>query len=190
MNTLFKLLLAVSATSLLPVVYLIKSKTYLFQSEMYSVLSNECWREILIKISLLGYLVIPIILAGLIIFLVSYLGKDEIHSGEVTDVKDASGGFLPSYLGYFFVSLSIGDGEIFTLCFIFILVTAFLFLSQMNYYNPIFLFLGYKFYHIHTKNGLTLLLISKELFKKSSEIDVGKVYRVNDFTFIHKRVKI
>lgn len=186
MNILFRFILAMSATSLLPVIYLIKSKTYILHSVFYDLFSTVWLQELLIRLSLLGYLIIPVGLAGIVISLISHLGKDGLKKGEVIEVKDASSNFLPSYLGYFFVSLSINNGEIFTLCFIFFLVTIFVFLSQVNYYNPIFLFFGYKFYHIHTKNGLTLLLISKKKFKKADEIDIERVYRVNDFTFIHK----
>ncbi len=186
MNTLFRFTLAVSATSLLPVIYLVKSKTYLFHNSFYDLFVMMWLQELLVRLSLLWYLFIPMGLAGIVIFLISYLGKDGLQKGDVVEVKDASSNFLPGYLGYFFVSLSIGDGEVFTLCFVFFLVTIFVFLSQVNYYNLMFLCFGYRFYHIRTKNGLTLLLISRKKFKKADEIDIQKVYRVNDFTFIDK----
>lgn len=186
MNALFRLVLAISSTSLLPVIYLIKSKTYLFQSDIYSYIKNDWLINFLVKGSLLGYFVIPIVIFFVIIYLVSFLGKDEIREGEVLEVQDASNSFLPSYLGYFFVSLSISDGDFFTLLFIWGILIIFVFISQTNYYNPIFLMFRYNFYHIKTKNGLVLFLISKEIFKKGSDVFIPKVYRINDFTFIHK----
>ncbi|MFW9285809.1 hypothetical protein [Glaesserella parasuis] len=186
MNRLFRLLLAISSTSLLPVIYLIKSEVYIFQSGIYSYIESDLLKEFLIKGSLLGYLVFPIGLSLLAIHLVSRLGKDKIEKGEVLEVQDASSNFLPSYLGYFFVALSVTDKHYFTLCFIWGILIIFVFLSQINYYNPIFLLFKYKFYNIKTKNGLSLFLISKDEFKKGIDVSISKIYRINNFTFIHK----
>lgn len=184
MKGIFRLLLAISSTSLLPIIYLIKSKVCIFPSGICSYIASQSdWVR---NFYLLVYLVLPILLFFVIIWMVPCLGKDKIKKDEVLEVQDASSSFLPSYLGYFFVALSINDGNIFTMCFIWILLIVFVSISQVNYYNPVFLLFGYKFYHVKTKNGLVLFLISKDEFKKVSDVIIPKVYRINNFTFIHK----
>ena len=67
-------------------------------------------------VSYLFYLAIPILSTGLSIWLSQYLGKDEFKEGEVASIEHANNSFLPSYLGYFFVALSIGTGKPCGLC--------------------------------------------------------------------------
>ncbi|UDW83460.1 hypothetical protein K7G91_001822 [Pasteurella canis] len=186
MKTLFKLLLAISSTSLLPIIFLIKSRVYLFKIDFYKYISNETIVDFLVRASLLGYFIIPLIFFFFIFYLLSKLSKDNIKNGEVIEVKNATNSFLPNFLGYFFVALSIADNDYFTLFVIYILLTIFVYLSQINYFNPLFLMFGYTFYNIKTKSGLSILLISKSKYKIAKDICSEKVYRINDFTFINK----
>ena len=55
----------------------------------------------------------------------------------------ADGEFLPIYLGYFFVS--VGVSEHFTMAVVYLIVFVFTFLSQTQYYNPIYLLFGYHY---------------------------------------------
>ncbi|MGP1439097.1 MAG: hypothetical protein ACTTKH_08525, partial [Treponema sp.] len=107
LNILLKILLTSSSTFLLVIVFLVqKSYTlgYFFPSCLKLVrLSN--W------ISYIIYFLIPIILTGMCILLSSFLGKDEFKKGEIVCVENANNTFLPSYLGYFFVALSINNWE-------------------------------------------------------------------------------
>ncbi|HHF2595226.1 TPA: hypothetical protein ACPJU1_002021, partial [Haemophilus influenzae] len=76
------------------------------------------------------------------------------------------------------------DNDFLTMSIIYCIIVLFVFYSQTNYFNPFLLILGYKFYKIKTKGGLSLLLISKKEFKKSSEVIIEKVYRINNSTYI------
>jgi len=130
------------------------------------------------------YILIPIVLTGLSIFLSKFLGKDEFKAGEVVAIEHANNSFLPSYLGYFFVALSIGNWE--TLIFIYGVLFVFTFLSQALYFNPLFLLFGFEFYNIKTKNGAGIFLISRNCYKTPSDIVIDRAYRINNYTFIER----
>lgn len=186
MDKLFKFILAISSTSLLPIIYLIKSRCYILETDLYNYIDNKETIEYFKNISLLGYFIIPFLLVFSVLFLIRFLEKDEVREGDIIDFEDSSNNFLPSYLGYFFVALSISDKDFFILFVIFSILIIFVYFSQVNYFNPLFLVLGYKFYKIRTEKGITLLLISKGEFRKTSDIKLDLVYRINDFTFINK----
>jgi hypothetical protein len=130
------------------------------------------------------YLLIPILSTGVSIFLSNKLGRDEFKAGEVVSIEHANNSFLPSYLGYFFVALSIGNWE--TLWFVYGVLFVFTFLSQALYFNPLFLLFGYEFYNITTKNGTVIFLISRQRYKKPGEIQMEVAYRINNYTFIER----
>ncbi|HGN6412560.1 TPA: hypothetical protein ACKUJG_002234, partial [Neisseria gonorrhoeae] len=80
----------------------------------YRVISNH-WIEPISKLSLLFYFLIPFIATATVLWLSKYLGKDEFKQGEVKELEYVNDNFLPSYLGYFFVALSIPDNNLFLL---------------------------------------------------------------------------
>ncbi|MCZ4337878.1 hypothetical protein [Shewanella colwelliana] len=180
MNFLFRILLTFNATSLLVIIFLVQNTYtlgYLFDKYTYlAELSHFASYGI--------YLLVPILLTGFSIFLSRFLGKDEFEAGEVLAIEHANNSFLPSYLGYFFVALSIGNWE--TLGFVYGVLFVFTFLSQALYFNPLFLLFGFEFYNIKTKNGAAIFLISKYKYKTPAEIIIDKAYRINNYTFIER----
>lgn len=184
MNFLFKLLLSISSISLLPIIFAIKSKYYLGECEFYRYIEYEAIISMLVELSLLGYFILPILLTILILWLVKKLDKDELKEQYIIEIEDYTSSFLPNYLGYFFVALSISDNDFFILLIICVILVIFVFLSQTKYFNPLFLIFGYKFYNIKMNTGLRILLISRMNYKKPSDIDKCNIYRINNFTFI------
>jgi len=179
-NLAYRLLLTITATSLLLIIFVVQkgyTLGYFFEKCTYLI-------ELPNAISYALYLFIPIILTGLSIFLSKFLGKDEFKAGEVVAIEHANNSFLPSYLGYFFVALSIGNWE--TLIFIYGVLFVFTFLSQALYFNPLFLLFGFEFYNIKTKSGATIFLISRERYKTPSDIVIDRAYRINNYTFIER----
>lgn len=180
MNCLFRLLLTFNATSLLVIIFLVQKgyglATFFPQNQMLSSLPNA--------ISYVSYLFIPILLTGLSIFLSKKLGKDSFATGTVVSIQHANNSFLPSYLGYFFVALSVGSCE--ALIFVYSVLFVFTFLSQALYFNPLFLLFGFEFYNIKTKSGAEIFLISRQCYKTPSEINIATVYRINNYTFIER----
>lgn len=180
MNIAYRLLLTVTATSLLLIIFVVQkgyTLGHFFEKCTYLV-------ELPNAISYAIYLLVPIALSGLSIFLSRYLGKDEFKAGQVVDIEHANNSFLPSYLGYFFVALSIGNWE--TLIFVYSVLFVFTFLSQALYFNPLFLLFGFEFYNIKTKNGAAIFLISRNRYKTSCDIEIEKAYRINNYTFIER----
>lgn len=180
MNVAFRLLLAFNATSLLLIVFMVqKAYTLGFFFPKISLLVT-----LPNYISYFLYSVIPLLLTWLSIILSSRLGKDEFKKGSVESIEHANNSFLPSYLGYFFVALSINGWE--ALLFVYATLLLFTFLSQALYFNPLFLAFGYEFYNIRMKSGTAIFLISRYRYKKPGEIDIALAYRINDYTFIEK----
>ncbi len=180
LNIAFRLLLAFNATSLLLIVFLVQqghTLSYFFANfALLSTLPNY--------FSYLVYAAIPLLLTGVSIILSSRLGKDSFIKGSIESIEHANNSFLPSYLGYFFVALSISGWE--ALWFVYFVLLAFTFLSQALYFNPLFLVFGYEFYNIRTKNGAAIFLISRNKYKRPDEIDIAVAYRINNYTFIEK----
>lgn len=131
------------------------------------------------------YLLVPITSTCISILLSSKLGCDPFTKDSTQSIEHANNSFLPSYLGYFFVALSIPNWE--TLWFVYSILFAFTFLSQALYFNPLFLLFGYEFYNITTKDGTAIFLISKKQYKCPSDVDIEKAYRINNYTFIERK---
>ncbi len=180
MNIAFRLLLTFNATSLLVIVFLVQ-KGYSFEKffpncQYFQALPNA--------ISYAAYMLVPILLTGLSILLSSKLGRDSFNLGEIISIEHANNSFLPSYLGYFFVALSVGNSE--TLAFVYSVLFVFTYLSQALYFNPLFLLFGFEFYNITTKNGAAIFLISRKQFKTPGDIEISTAYRINNYTFIER----
>lgn len=96
----------------------------------------------------------------------------------------ANDGYLPSYLGYFFVALSIPGKDIQTLSLVFGILFVFVFFSRTVYYNPLFLIFGYKFYYVTKENDMKVFIISRKDIHDIKGLVFTKLRRINDFTFI------
>ncbi|EWH04385.1 membrane protein [Pseudoalteromonas lipolytica SCSIO 04301] len=181
MNLLFRLLLTFNATSLLVIIFLVqKAYTlgYFFDDCTFLVGMHN-------MVSYGLYFTVPVIFTGVSIYLSRYLGKDDFKTGQVIDMEHANNSFLPSYLGYFFVALSIMNWE--TLFFVYGVLFVFTFLSQALYFNPLFLLFGFEFYNLKTKNGGAIFLISRHEYKTAEEIVIEESHRINNYTFIERR---
>ncbi|MGI2098396.1 hypothetical protein [Shewanella putrefaciens] len=182
-NIAFRVLLTFNATSLLVIIFFVQ-KGYTL-GHFFGGVAGLGWTVTLPNaVSYLFYLTIPVLSTGFSIWLSKYLGKDEFKAGEVASIEHANNSFLPSYLGYFFVALSIGNWE--TLWFVYGVLFVFTLLSQALYFNPLFLLFGYEFYNITTRNGTAIFLISRERYKKPDDIQTPVAYRINNYTFIER----
>lgn len=171
MSFIYRLFLAFNSTYLIIVVYLIKKDYYL------SILSRYSH-----YLSWLSFILFPVFLTGLSFFVVKALGTDSLARTSVDEIELANNSFLPTYLGYFFVSLGIENVP--TLIVVFLIIYLFTFLSQTLYFNPIFLLFGYQFYFIKTKSNVKIFLISRKALKCPGDDDFPILKRINDYTFI------
>ncbi len=175
MNFIYRLLLTFNATSLIIVIYLVKEEVLIneFNSIFYQLPSY---------FSYILYFLIPIFLTFLSILIARYLGQDNISIGTIKSIEQANNAFLPSYLGYFFVALSIPYVD--TLVFVFAILFVFTFLSQTLYFNPLFLIFKYHFYYLTTTNEIKVFVITRRILKDPKITEFENLKRINDFTFI------
>ena len=98
------------------------------------------------------------------------------------DLEHANNAYLPSYLGYFFVALSVPDVE--TLVFVFLILFVFTYFSQTIYFNPLFLLWKRHFYYVTTENNIKIFLITRKVLRKPSDVHFENLKRINNYTFI------
>lgn len=171
LNILYQIFLTINATSLIIVVFLIKTQVQIGCLDHY-----PRW------ISYIIFICIPIFLTGVSLLLTHLLSDDDIEG--IRDVEQANNAFLPSYLGYFFVALSVPYCE--TLMFCFAILFVFTYFSQTLYFNPLFLLWRYHFYYITTENNVKIFLISKKQIRSAHGIGFLKLKRINNFTYIDR----
>lgn len=124
-------------------------------------------------------------------FSLKYLDQDVIEREKVKEFEQANDFYLPIYLGYAFVAISLPTLKSFLLFFVLMLII--LARTRFFYFNPIFLVLGYKFYFIKQIDDSKILVISKKEIKTVDELfedsigDIGDniaLTRINDYTFL------
>src|SRR5690606_5871506 len=124
-------------------------------------------------------------------FSFKYLDQDVIERKKVKEFEQANDFYLPIYLGYAFVAISLPTLKSFLLFFVLMLIV--LARTRFFYFNPIFLVLGYKFYFIKQIDDSKILVISKKEIKTVDELfedsigDIGDniaLTRINDYTFL------
>lgn len=175
LNILFRLFLAFNSTSLLLVVYWIKSGVTI-------QIVPPCIFLVPNYVSYLIYIFGMLFLTYLSLLFSKYLAKESLSQGDIINVEYANDAFLPSYLGYFFVALDVPNVE--TLWFVYPLIFLFTFLSQTLYFNPLFLVFNYHFYNLTTANNVRIFMITKKKFKDPATVSFPTLLRINDFTYI------
>lgn len=169
----FLLLMSVSASGYVVVIYLIKEgMTLRFLPEGVRGLSY------------IAYLAVPTILSWICLRLSGHLPKCGMEC-EIAEVELASHSFLPSYLGYFFVALSIPN--IRALAYVYAVILLFTYLSQALSFNPMYLLFRYSFYFVTGEDGTKIFLITRQKMKPRQDVVLDDLRRINDFTFIDMR---
>jgi hypothetical protein len=169
MKFLYNLLLTFNSTSWVIVLYGVKQE--------WSLWNVPNWLSSLILLT------IPIITSILSLVLTNFLGNDNLNS--CIEVEYANSSFIPTYLGYFFVGLSLESTT--QLAVVYVLIFLFTQLSQTEYFNPIYLFFGYKFYHVRSSEGTKLFIITKRKIRNAKNEKFIKLKRINESTFIEMR---
>ena len=170
MKLFYKILLSLNSIMLLVVIYLVKEKIWLQYIEKYSI----C----IYVLTLLGITLICILVANFL--------RTDVLEGGIVGVEMANDSYLPSYLGYFFVALSIPSNDLLTMGFVFAILFVFTFYSQTMYYNPLFLLFGYRFYYITKKNNMKIFVITRRKILNTENLSFNNLKRINAFTFIDK----
>lgn len=180
LNTLFRLALTFNATFMVVLVFFVQKKYTLFK-----IVPHIRWlSDIPDFFSYIIYIVIILIFTYIVLSMSKFSGVDSFSPDAVDSIECANNSFMPNYLGYFFVSTGISDECTFVIVYLIIFV--FTFSSRSIYFNPLFLIFGYSFYTIKTKKGSVVSLVSSRSYKNPSEVDIKKVHRINDYTFIER----
>lgn len=165
---LWNLLLAIASTSPMLLVFVLQTQTnWLPQMPDYGF-----------------YLLIGggvVILNLLVRWIFELRSQDSLETGALVQIESADESFLPNYLGYFFVALSIQDTGLFFM--VYALVTILVCFSQSMYYNPTLLFLKYHFYYVTTESRARILLISKQEYLGAKGISFDSLCRISDYTY-------
>ena len=163
------------------------------------LLSNENFRFsekfITESVTYIAYVIYFIALLFLSFFSIKfsfkYLDQDVIERKKVKEFDQANDFYLPIYLGYAFVAISLPTLKSFLLFFVLMLVV--LARTRFFYINPIFLVLGYEFYFIKQIDDSKSLVISKKEIKTIDELfedgngDMRSyiaLTKVNEYTFL------
>ena len=127
-------------------------------------------------------IIISIFLSWLSLALSRFLGT-ESPVVNCKEVNRADGRYLTIYLSYLFVSVRVS--EYFTMATAYLIVFVFTFLSQTQYYNPIYLFFGYHYYHVTTESGTKIFVIRKgAVIRNIKDLRFDHLHRLNNSTFI------
>lgn len=154
--------------------------------------TEEFLTESVTYVAYVIYLIALLVLSFFSIkFSLKYLDQDVIEREKVKEFEQANDFYLPIYLGYAFVAISLPTLKSFLLFFVLMLIV--LARTRFFYFNPIFLVLGYKFYFIKQIDDSKILVISKKEIKTVDELfedsigDIGDniaLTRINDYTFL------
>lgn len=167
MNFLFRILLTINATSWMAILYAIK----------------QGWAILGIPTLVCGilYMTIPVLLSLASLVCFRFLGDDQLTRCQEFSLSDNE--FLPIYLGYFFLATGISENLV--MLWVYAIVFVFTFLSQTQYFNPIYLLFGYHYYHVLSHEGTRVFVIARgKVIRNKDAICFNKLKRINDTTYI------
>ena len=133
------------------------------------------------------YTIIPFLLVLIIFGFSNKMGKEDMTIQELNPSEEKS---MTVYIGTVIITLELNKGFSIENIFIILFVLVFwLILYRNNYFNPLFLIFGYRFYRVKTKDNNIFTLITKKRDLKNQSIGKKKydnLIRINNFTFWEK----
>lgn len=151
---------------------------------------NCCWC-ILVKnygdaMVHIGSYVLYFLIAFLMMYgvklLFGFLNKDQEPEVQVSVMEASGRDYMPTYLSYFFIALSINTVESLFVCFIILYILTF-FATTMAY-NPLMLLLGYRFYSFRNANGKQIMVFTKRNVYCKEKMSFNNLGRINNFTYV------
>ena len=196
MSYVFRLFLIINSLSLAFLIFAVDKQITLEWIErlIYDLFSWACEENILIEFisnnfnsllnafSYIFYFICILLLSILSIYIIRLLADDSIEEDTLINIEPANDAFLPSYLGYFFVALSVPNIEMFFV--VFGVIAIFIFYSRISYFNPIFFIFGFKFFYVINRNNVKVLLITKKELKTTEHEEFKQLKRITNYTFI------
>ena len=145
-------------------------------SEEMSFVNNS---QMLTGITLL---LIPTLLTVAWLINATKLTPKESIQDSCQDIEAAINDFLGNYLGYFFIGIGVDKPE--TLVIMYIIIFIFTCVSQSQFYNPLLLLFGYKYYHATTSGGAKVFVISKKDIRNPQSADFSCLRRISNMSYI------
>lgn len=146
------------------------------------------WSDLLLTILVL--LCTPILLSWMFVWVAKIICPDDSLRLPVQKVSSANKEYLPVYLSYFFVSLSISgssqEGLAYGVLLVFVLIIwVFTSLTTTYYFNPLLLLMGYKFYNVTSNNGIELFILSRKIIRKNEmNITFPKLKKLTETVYL------
>lgn len=167
---------------------LLIASLYFIKAQIIFFSTGIMWlNNILTMVVLFGA---PLLLSEMFIVLSKSVNPKDSLRLPVQKVSSANKEYLPVYLSYFFVSLSIPgsgqEGAAYEVLVVFVLIIwIFTSLTTTYYFNPLLLLMGYKFYNVTTSNGIELFVISRRVIRKNeTEITFPKLKKLTEIVYI------
>lgn len=174
MKTVYRMLLTLNATSLMILIYLIKEGRWIC-----------CFGKWSIAIYFFGLL----IYTRICLMMRFCLKKACIERG-IQQIAIATDGYMTTFLGLFFVALSIPTKDGTTFWAVFLMLNVFIYNSQTIYFNPLLCLFGYNFYEIHTDLGTRVYVITQDKdIKGTSGLEFPQLRKINEFTYLDEEKK-
>jgi len=178
-KTLTKLLLSLSSFSGVLYFYIVGRQDIPFVS-LHQLHIND-GHTFLIRN--LAYLII----FGIFAYITLIFTRLAFQTGEtlvVDEEKPIESVAVPTYIGLFVIALSLGSMSQETSLVVLIILFAFWTrLEKIFYFNPIWLFFGYRFYEVKSASKNTYTLVTKRDRLKGKH-DFDKLRRINNYTFL------
>ncbi|MBX7490629.1 hypothetical protein [Helicobacter turcicus] len=134
-------------------------------------------------------IVLALLLSHLYIYCVKkYYQNTQSELMECSEIEIAEPKYIPIYIAYFVIAVSINNLVIFSV--VLILIYLLILKGKFSYFNPYLLFSGYHFYEVSVDINrekyakYKLFLISKQKIKEMKSHN--NLIRLNDFTFLDK----
>ena len=171
--------MALASTSLLPAIYFIKIRFKVFSFACDTI--NTC-------MDLLLFLGTPLVMSLISLIWMKNQSDDSINNGA-EEIAPVNHEYLPVYLGYIFVSLSLpvtssGGAEWLPLIVVYSLICLFVTFSKTLCFNPLFIIFGYGYYQVTTQNKVKIFVITKRRIRKGEKPSFRKLHKVNELVFI------
>lgn len=132
----------------------------------------------------------PILMSWVFVCFAKIVSPDDSLKMPVQKVSSANKEYLPVYLSYFFVSLSISgsskEGLAYGVLLIFVLIIwVFTSLTTTYYFNPLLLLMGYRFYNVTSNNGIELFILSRKIIRKNeTKITFPKLKKLTESVYL------
>lgn len=177
MLVLYKIFFTVVSLLLLAVIYLINMGI-----EIGPLTGIHMWFDMPAIVSYLIYILGSLFLTWLCTLAFPNFETIDLHSSNIKAIESADSTFVPMYLAYVFVGVSIQNDTSLIWCYLLIVIICFF--AQNYYFNPLYYLLGYRYYFVINSTDKKILIMTKKQIYLGQEIDFTNLKRLNDYSYV------